>query len=78
VEKNIFREKLLIALKERYGRLPTSKTLARDLFVNFKQTHALSDESVRKWITGKSIPRGHHLACLSILLKKDVSYWFTK
>ncbi len=76
MEKNAhFKARLHVALVERYGHVPTSKRLNLDLLSRYKDMKVLSDEAVRKWITGKSIPNGQTLMYLSQFLGKDSSYW---
>lgn len=72
----LFQKRLQIALVEKYGRVPTAKRLNQDLFLKFSEMKILSDEAVRKWIAGKSIPNGQTLMFLSRFLGKDISYWF--
>ena len=73
---HIFQTRLQIALVEKYGVVPTAKRLNQDLLLRFSEMKVLSDEAVRKWISGKSIPNGQTLVFLSKFLGKDISYWF--
>lgn len=59
------------ALRKKYGRLPTAKKLLQDLYLFSSGSVNLSNEAVRKWISGKSIPRGEHLVYLSRMLGQD-------
>ena len=75
-KKGLFSVRLQAALVDKYGRVPKPKQLNLDLLSRFGHIEPVSDEAVRKWITGKSIPNGTTLMCLSKLLGKDVTYWF--
>lgn len=72
----LFQKRLQVALVEKYGLVPTARRLNQDLLLRFPEMKVLSDEAVRKWIVGKSIPNGQTLVFLSKFLGKDLSYWF--
>lgn len=70
-----FQSYLQSSLRKKYGRLPTAKKLVQDIYLHSSGSVNLSDEAVRKWITGQSIPRGEHMLYLTQLLGQDLMTW---
>jgi hypothetical protein len=75
MDSRAFQSSLQIALKKRYGRLPTAKRLVQDIYLHSSGNVNLSNEAVRKWITGQSIPRGEHMLYLAHVLGQDDFSW---
>jgi hypothetical protein len=68
MEQQHFEQCLLQALKKKYGKKPTARQLSLDLYKISDGQVNVSGESVRKWLTGVSFPRGEHLIALMRLL----------
>ena len=47
-----------MALKAKYGRVPSCQRLVDDLYTLSAGTCSLSAEAARKWLNGKTTPRG--------------------
>jgi hypothetical protein len=75
MDRHHFQSYLQSALKKKYGRLPTAKKLVQDIYVHSAGSVNLSDEAARKWITGRSLPRGEHLLYLAQMLGQDAMSW---
>jgi hypothetical protein len=54
-----FSRYLTQALIARYGQMPSARQVADDLYALSQGTISLSPEAVRKWMRGKSMPRGN-------------------
>lgn len=73
MEQQSFDQCLLLALKQKYGKKPTARQISLDLYKISGGLVNVSGESVRKWLTGVSLPRGDHLIALIRLLDSGLS-----
>ena len=53
-----FSQALHVALKAKYGHIPSCQRLVDDLYTESAGTCSLSAEAARKWLNGKTTPRG--------------------
>lgn len=74
MDQPYFEQRLLDALKKKYGRKPTARQLSQDLYKVSDGQVNVSGESVRKWLTGLSVPRGSNLIALMQLLDNGTPF----
>jgi hypothetical protein len=70
---DVFSEKLREGLRKRYGRLPSAAFVAIHFNRHSKAEKPISQETMRRWIRGISMPGYQHLFTLSIWLAVDVN-----
>lgn len=51
-------------LKTRYGKIPSAEIVARNFNIRAYGTTPVTQESVRRWLRGKSLPKPEHLIVL--------------
>ena len=51
-------------LKNRYGKIPSAEIVARNFNIRAYGTTPVTQESVRRWIRGESLPKPEHLIVL--------------
>ena len=62
--KNKFSHSLRESLKFHYGKLPSAEVVSRDFNLRAHGTTPVTQESVRRWIRGESLPKPDHLIVL--------------
>ncbi len=70
---DIFSEKLREGLRKRYGRLPSAAFVAIHFNRHSKAEKPISQETMRRWMRGVSMPSYQHLFSLSTWLGVDVN-----
>lgn len=68
ISPNEFSSALRRAVRQKFGRVTSAADLARQLDLATRGQVLVSAEAVRKWLTGKSIPRASAVAALERLL----------
>jgi hypothetical protein len=62
--KDAFSHALRESLKLQYGKLPSAEVVARNFNLRAHGTTPVTQESVRRWIRGESLPKPDHLIIL--------------
>jgi len=62
--KEEFSHSLRESLKLQYGKLPSAEVVSRDFNLRAHGTAPVTQESVRRWIRGESLPKPDHLIVL--------------
>ena len=70
---DVFSERLREGLRKRYGRLPSAAFVAIHFNRRSKAEKPISQETMRRWIRGISMPGYQHLFTLSTWLALDVN-----
>ena len=71
-----FSKSLRDSLKERYGKLPSANVVARDFNLIAFDVNPVSQETVRRWMRGISMPEDLRLKVLSNWLQLDLNFIF--
>ena len=64
IMKENFSHSLRERLKLQYGKLPSAEVIARNFNLRAHDTTPVTQESVRRWIRGESLPKPDHLIVL--------------
>ena len=62
--KDEFSHSLRESLKLQYGKLPSAEVVARNFNLRAHGTTPVTQESVRRWMRGESLPKPDHLIVL--------------
>lgn len=74
--KEFFSHSLRESLKLRYGKVPSAEVISRDFNLRAHGTSPVTQESVRRWIRGESLPKLDHLIVLAKWLHLDLNEIF--
>lgn len=75
--KNHFISKFRLALITKYGKVPTCTFIANEFNLNAINCHPVASETVRRWLTGVSLPEIHRLATLCKTLNVNPDHFIT-
>ena len=76
--KEYFSHSLRESLKLQYGKLPSAEVVSRDFNLRAHGTTPVTQESVRRWIRGESLPKPDHLIVLMQWLDLDLNEIYGK
>jgi hypothetical protein len=76
--KEEFSHSLRESLKLQYGKLPSAEVVSRDFNLRAHGTTPVTQESVRRWIRGESLPKPDHLIVLMQWLGLDLNEIYGK
>ena len=74
--KERFSKKLREAIRSFYGYLPSASVIARDFNLRSRNTSPVTQESIRRWIRGISLPEDPRLKVLVNWLAIDLNAIF--
>ena len=73
--KNHFISKFRLALISKYGKVPACTFIANEFNLNAIDCPPVSSETIRRWLTGVSLPEIHRLATLCQTLNVNPNYF---
>jgi hypothetical protein len=76
--KDAFSLALRESLKLQYGKLPSAEVVARNFNLRAHGTTPVTQESVRRWIRGESLPKPDHLIVLIQWLHLNLNEIYVK
>ena len=71
--KEEFSHSLRESPKLQYGKLPSAEVVARNFNLRAHGTTPVTQESVRRWMRGESLPKSDHLIVLTQWLGLDLN-----
>ena len=76
--KEYFSHSLRESLKLQYGKLPSAEVVAQNFNLRAHSTTPVTQESVRRWMRGESLPKPDHLIVLMQWLNLDLNKIYGK
>lgn len=73
IMKETFSHFLRESLKKQYGKIPSAEVVSRNFNLRAHGTTPVTQESVRRWIRGESLPTPDHLIVLIQWLRLDLN-----
>lgn len=75
--KSHFISRFRSALISKYGKVPPCTFIANEFNLNANDCPPVASETVRRWLTGMSLPEIHRLATLCQILNVNPDYFIT-
>jgi len=73
--KNYFISKFRSALVSKYGKVPSCTFIANEFNLNANDCQPVASETVRRWLTGVSLPEIHRLPTLCQILNVNPDHF---